>query len=120
MKRYQEGLETKMQGSSYTFERVELLEYHFHKVSSNRGSSYVPSPDWSFNKKSTINPKNTKDNMCFLFSIVAALNHQNIDNNPQRIVNLIPFIANYNWDDINFPAEHKDYSPFEKKIAILN
>ena len=43
MKRYQEGLETKMQGSSYTFERVELLEYHFHKVSLNRGSSYIPS-----------------------------------------------------------------------------
>ena len=44
MKRYQKGLETKMQGSSYTFERVELLEYHFHKVSLNRGSSYIPRP----------------------------------------------------------------------------
>ena len=32
-KRYQEGLETKMKGSNYAFERVELLEYHFHKVS---------------------------------------------------------------------------------------
>ena len=29
--RYQEGLETKMKGSSYTFERVDLLEYHLHK-----------------------------------------------------------------------------------------
>ena len=32
-KRYQESLETKMKGSNYAFERVELLEYHFHKVS---------------------------------------------------------------------------------------
>ena len=32
-KRYQEGLETQMKGSNYAFERVELLEYHFHKVS---------------------------------------------------------------------------------------
>ena len=32
-KRYQEGLETKMKGRNYAFERVELLEYHFHKVS---------------------------------------------------------------------------------------
>ena len=27
MKRYQEGLETKMKGSSYIFERIDLLEY---------------------------------------------------------------------------------------------
>ena len=29
--RYQEGLETRMRGSSYVFNRVKLLEYHFHK-----------------------------------------------------------------------------------------
>ena len=50
MKRYQEGLETKTKGISYTFERVELLEYHFHKVTLNRGSSYMPSPEWISNK----------------------------------------------------------------------
>ena len=37
-KRYQEGLETKMKGSSYIFERIDMLEYHLHKVSLNRGS----------------------------------------------------------------------------------
>ena len=29
-KRYQEGLETKMRGSSFTFDRVDLLEYHLN------------------------------------------------------------------------------------------
>ena len=29
---YQEGLETKMKGSDYIFNHVNLLEYHFHKV----------------------------------------------------------------------------------------
>ena len=38
-KRYQKGLETKMKGSSFTFERIDLLEYHLHKISLNRGSS---------------------------------------------------------------------------------
>ena len=42
--RYQEGLETKMDSSNYIFDRVVLLEYHFHKVSLKRGSSYIPSP----------------------------------------------------------------------------
>ena len=44
--RYQEGLETKMRGSTFTFERIDLLEYHFHKISLNRGSSYIESPEW--------------------------------------------------------------------------
>ena len=56
-KRYQEGLETKMDKSSYTFERVDLLEYHFHKISLNRASSYIKSPKWLKNKRVTINPK---------------------------------------------------------------
>ena len=51
MQRYQEGLETKMKGSSYIFDHVNLLEYHFHKISLNRGSSYIPSADWLYNKK---------------------------------------------------------------------
>ena len=46
MNRYQEGLETKMKRSSYIFECVDLLEYHLHKISLNRGSSYIDSPKW--------------------------------------------------------------------------
>ena len=45
-RRYQEGLQTKMKGSSFTFERINLLEYHLHKISLNRGSSYINSPEW--------------------------------------------------------------------------
>ena len=70
-KRYQEGLETKMRGSSFTFERIDLLEYHLHKISLNRGSSYIKSPEWIKNKGVTINPKNTNDNRCFQYAITA-------------------------------------------------
>ena len=103
-----------MKGSNYILDHVNSLEYHFLKVSLNRGSTYIPLPDWLLHKKSTTNPFNDQDNRCFLYAIVIALNHQNIANNPQRIVNLIPFIAKYIWDDIDFPAGHKDYSAFEK------
>ena len=37
IKRFQKGLETKMKRSSYIFERIDLLEYHLHKISLNRG-----------------------------------------------------------------------------------
>ena len=99
MKRYQEGLETKMKGSSYIFERIDLLEYHLHKISLNRGSSYIESPEWIKHKGVTINPKNTKSNNCFQYAITALLNHQNINHNPERISKLKPFINNYNWKD---------------------
>ena len=68
-KRYQEGLETKMRGSSFTFESNDLLEYHLHKI-----SSCIESTDWIKNKGTTINPKNTKDDNCFQYAIIAALN----------------------------------------------
>ena len=90
--RYQEGLETKMDASNCIFDGVVLLEYHFHKVSLKRGSSYIPSPNWLINKKSTLDSCNKEDNWCFLFAIVLALNYQSISNNPQRVNNLMPFI----------------------------
>ena len=120
MKRYQEGLETKMKGSSHIFERIDLLEYHFHKIRLNRGSSYIESHEWVKNKGVTINSKN-KDNKCFQYAITAGLNYQNIDRHPERISKLEPFINNYNWKDIEYPSHSKDWRKFEcnnKTIAL--
>ena len=65
LERYQKGLETKMTGSSYFFEKVESLQYHLHKVTLKRGSSYIPSLEWINNKKCPIIPHNINDNNCF-------------------------------------------------------
>ena len=81
-KRYQEGLETKMEGSHFIFENVDLLYYSLHKKSMDGvGGSYIDSPKWLKNKKSTINPKN-KDNKCFKYAITVALNHERIKKDP--------------------------------------
>ena len=71
-------------GSNFVFESVGLLSYHIHKTSLKRGNSYIKSPEWIANKKSTINPKN-EDNRCFEYSIVVALHHKEIKNHPERI-----------------------------------
>ena len=102
-----------MKGSRNIFERIDLLEHHLHKISLSRGSSYIESPEWLKNKRVTINPKNTKDNNCFQYAITVALNHQNIDCNPEKISKLKPFIDNYNWKDIDFPSHSKDWRKFE-------
>ena len=81
-----------------------MTAIHFHDIELKRGSSYIDSPKWIKNKKATINPKNLKDSNCFQYAIIAALHHQDISNNPERITKLKPYINNYNWKDINFSA----------------
>ena len=54
LQRYQEGLQEKMRGSEFEFDGVNLLYYDFNKISLNRGGSYIDSPEWIKNKKSTI------------------------------------------------------------------
>ena len=108
-------------GSNFVFESVDLLSYHIHKTNLKRGKSYIKSPEWILNKRATINPKN-KDNKCFQYSITVALNHQNIENHPERISNIMPFIYQYNWEGIEFPAGIKDWKRFERnnKTIALN
>ena len=95
-RRYQDGLETKMKGSSFIFERVDLLYYRLHKISLNRVGLYIDSPKWLKTIGATINPQN-KNNECFKYAITVALNHEKIGKNPQRITKIEPFIDNYNW-----------------------
>ena len=107
--------------SNFVFEIVKILYYHIHKIKLKRGKSYIKSPEWILNKRATINPKN-KDNKCFQYAITAALNHQKIENHPERISNIKPFIDQYNWKDIDFLAGIKDWKKFKQnnKTIALN
>ena len=115
---YQNVLEESMKGSEFTCDSVDLLYYHLHKTSLNRGGSYVDSPEWLKNKRTTINPENKKDNNCFQYALTVALNHQNIKKDPQRILKIKPFINQYNWKDIDFPSHSKDWKRFEQNKTI--
>ena len=102
-------------GNGLVFESVDLLSYHIHKTSLKRGKLYIESPEWVLNKTATINPKN-KDNKSFQYSITVALNHQNIENHPERISNIKPFINQYNWKGTDSPTGIKDWKKFELNI----
>ena len=96
LQNYQKDLEESMRRGSYFFiDSVDLLYYHLNKISLGRkGKSYIDSPKWLKNKKATIYPKNN-DNNCFQYATIAALNHKQIKNHPERISNLKPFIDQY-------------------------
>ena len=77
LKGYHEELEESMKGSEFIFDSGNVLYYNLNKISLNRRRSYIDSPEWLKNKKSTINPKNN-DNKYFQYAVIVALNHKNI------------------------------------------
>ena len=91
-----------------------MLGIHFHDIKLKRGKSYIKSLDWLFSKRATINPKNTKDNKYIQYADTVALNHREINKNPQRISKIKPFINQYNWKDIDFPAGADEYKKCER------
>ena len=112
IQKYEENLQNKMRGSDLEFDGINFLYYDFNEISLNRGGSYIDSPKWLKDKKSTINPKNN-DDKCFQYAVTLALNLDNIDNHPERIPKIKPFINQYNWKDIDFPPTNKDWKKFE-------
>ena len=121
LQRCQDNLNEKMRGSDFIFNGVNYLFYDFDRVSISKGGSNIESPKWLKDKKCIVNQKNN-DNKCFQYATILALNFNKIDRNPQRISRIKPFIGNYNWNDINFPATKKDWNRFEvnNKNVTLN
>ena len=64
--KYQNNLES-MKGSELVINYVHLLYCKCHNINSNRGGSYIDSPDWIKNKKAATNPINKKDK-CFQYA----------------------------------------------------
>ena len=108
LQKYEENLQEKMRGSDFEFDGVNFLYYDFNKIS----GSYIDSPKWLKNKKSTINPKNN-DYKYFQYAVTLALNLDRINNHPERISKIKPFIEQYNWKDIDFPSMSIDWEKFE-------
>ena len=117
LQKYEENLQNKIRGSDFEFDGVNFLYYDFNKISLNRGGSYIDSPNWLKDKKSTINPRNN-DEKCFQYAVTLALNLDKIKKDPQRISKIKPFIDQYNWKDIDFPATSNDWRKLELNNEI--
>ena len=114
LQRYKQNLAEKMKGSEFEFDDVNFLYYDFNKISLNRCGSYIDSPKWLKNKKSTTNPKN----MNIQYAATLALNLNRINSHPEIISKIKPFIEQYNWNDIGLPSTGKDWKKFELNNEI--
>ena len=96
LQRYQERLEESMKGNQFIFDSVNVLYYNLNKISLNRCGSNIDCLKWLKNKNATINLKINNAKL-FQYALTAALNYQNIKNNPERLTNIWIFINQYNW-----------------------
>ena len=112
LQNYQDNLQEKMRGSDFVFNGDNYLYYDFNRISISKGGSYIESLKWLKDQKSTVNQKNN-DSKCFQYATTLALNFNKITSHPERIAKTKPFIDNYNWKNINFPATRKDSNRFE-------
>ena len=73
-----------MKGIYFGFDSVDALYYDLNKVSLSRSGSYIDSPQWLKNIKTTINLRND-DGRCFQYVLTVALNYEQINSHPERI-----------------------------------
>ena len=76
------------------------------------------SSEWLRSKTESI----TNGDNCFQNASNDALDYQRIKKDPQEISKIKPYINQYNWEGIEFPAVPKDWKMFEQnnKEMILN
>ena len=101
-----------MTGSEFVFDYVHLYYYiqRFHKINS---------PNWIKNKKAKRNLINEKDNKCFQYAIIIALNHIEIGKNSERTTKVKLSINKSNQQGINFPSEKDDWKKLEKNNRAI-
>ena len=83
-----------------------------------RGETYIPLPKELADKKAIINMKN-KDNKCFLWCVLRALNPSKC--NPQRLDEELMGKKNtLNTEGIDYPVSLKDLNKFEKQNPLIS
>ena len=75
--------------SSFALDKIMHLYINVHRLVLTRGGSYIELPKWLKSKKTVINPQN-KDEKCFKWAVIAALHHEEIKKDHQRISKLRP------------------------------
>ena len=75
-------------------------------------------PDWITVKSCTINPENIKKlgNKSFNYAIAAS---KTSGKNRHRLTNIEKFTNDFNFNDINYPLEKKDYETFENNNPLI-
>jgi len=114
--------------SGWTLLHLTRLEMNINQYSPLRGSSYIKLPSCLEGKKAIINVKNTDDEYCFKWSLIAALSKLNKNANrcTSYKVNINDEVIQVNGITLNFtglqfplkPADISKFMEINKDINI--
>ena len=99
------------EGTGWVFHSVVQLELHIVDYQPLRGGSYIDLPKYIKNKQAVIN-MNNKDEKCFLWCVLRALNLKN-RNNERIDMDLQSKVNTLDMGNIKYPMELKDINKFE-------
>ena len=104
--------------SETRFHSVIKLELHTVSYKPLKGETYMPLPQELADKKAIINMKN-KDNKCFLWCVLRALN-QSKNNSLGLDEELMGKENTLNMEAIDYPVSLKDLNKFEKQNPTIS
>lgn len=97
-------------GSGFIFSKIISTKIKQYKYKYQRASSYIP---LQFKSVNIINVKNTKDNKCFLWSILSKL--YPASDHKDRVTKYEKYEDKINMKGIEYPVQIKDISKVEKQ-----
>ena len=105
-------------GIGWRLYNITNIELHTVTYTPLRGETWIALPKELANKNAIINMQN-KDNKCFLWCVLRALNSK--DNHPERIDKKLKEKENtLNMEGIEYPVSLKDMDKFEKQNPTIS
>ena len=105
-------------GSGWRLYNIINIELHTVSYIPLRGETWIALPKELANKNAIINMQN-KDNKCFLWCVLRALNPK--DNHPERIDKKLKEKENtLNMEGIEYPVSLKDIDKFERQNPTIS
>ena len=103
-------------GSGWRLYSIIKLELHTTRYNPLGGETSIPLPKELANKKAIINMQN-KDNKCFLWCVLRALNPK--DNHPERVDKELKENT-LNMEGIEYPVSLRDLNKFENQNPTIS
>ena len=104
-------------GSGWTVSQVKNIVMHSVIYRPTSGSSYIKTPNQIARKQAIINVQN-EDNLCFVWSILAALHPQK--DNAHRVSKYIHYQSELNIKDLSFPLGIDQVKKFERLNSSIS
>ena len=106
-------------GSNWVIRKIVKVGFVFTRhedMCRIAGHSYIATPPALANsKKGIVNPRNTQDNLCFLYALLAVIKYDEVDSNRERVSNYVKYLDELVYDEAIMPMKLANVSKFERQ-----